>query len=219
MKNLQEYGNIESSLDYFLKFNIPKKAKILDIGCSYGTLINNLYKLGYKNVYGIDINKEVIIQGKKKYKFIKNRLKIYNGINIPFQNEIFDVILMFDVIEHIPQVEIFLKEQVFRILKKNRIFIFQTPNKHINIPWEIIQHKSFTKYKKYHCSLQTYLNLKKILIQSGFKDIKLEKYNIKTEHNINKIKVKLGVFGIFLLNIISIMPLVFQSNFFGSGRK
>lgn len=216
---LKEHGNIQSSLDYFLKFNIPKNAKILDIGCNYGTLIYNLYKLGYKNVFGIDINKEAINQGKKNYKSIKNKLKIYDGINISFQKESFDVVLMFDVIEHIPNVQNFLKEQVYKILKKQGIFIFQTPNKYINIPWSIIYDRSFYNYKRYHCSLQTYSSLKKLLKNSGFKNIKLEKYNINTEHNINKLKFKLGVFGIFLLNIISIMPLIFQSNFFGRGVK
>ena len=46
----KELGNIGSSLDYFMKFNIQKSAKILDIGCNYGSLIYNLYKKGYRNV-------------------------------------------------------------------------------------------------------------------------------------------------------------------------
>jgi 2-polyprenyl-3-methyl-5-hydroxy-6-metoxy-1,4-benzoquinol methylase len=79
IKQKKEHGNIDSSLEYFLKFNIPKNAKILDIGCNYGSLIYNLYKDGYKNVYGIDINKKTIEEGKKYYKKIRNRIKIYNG--------------------------------------------------------------------------------------------------------------------------------------------
>jgi len=61
---------------------------------------------------------------------------------------------MFDVIEHIPNIEDFLKGQVYRVLKEKGIFVFQTPNKIINIPWEIINQRSLTKWKKYHCSLQ-----------------------------------------------------------------
>jgi len=216
---LKEQGNIQSSLDYFLKFNIPKNAKIIDVGCNRGSLIYNLYKQGYKNVYGIDINKESIKQGKGNYKSIKTKLRTYDGKEVPFKRETFDVILMFDVIEHIPNVGTFLKEEIYRVLKNGGMFIFQTPNKPINILWEIIEQKSFIKYKKYHCSLQTYFSLKKLLKNSGFNNIKIEKYNIKTEHNKNKIKSELSFLGILLLNLISIMPLKLQSNFWGSGKK
>lgn len=216
---MKELGNIQSSLGYFKKFNIQKDARILDIGCNYGSLIHILQKLGYNDVYGIDINKKAIKQGKKIYGAIKNRLKTYDGQNIPFKKETFDVVLMFDVIEHIPNVQNFLKNEVYRVLKKEKSFIFQTPNKLTNIPWEILHQKSFTKWKEYHCSLQTYSSLTKLLKESRFKSIKLEKYDIKTEHNKEKIKARLGFFGVILLNLASLMPLRLQSNFWGSCKK
>src|SRR3989338_8206674 len=110
----KERGNIQSSLEYFIKFNIPKNAKILDVGCNYGSLIYNLSKLGYKNVYGIDVNKDSINTGKKEYKKLSKNLSCYSGNNIPFKDESFDVVLMFDVIEHIPNVQSFLKNEVYR---------------------------------------------------------------------------------------------------------
>jgi len=89
IKQKKEHGNIDSSLEYFLRLNIPKNAKILDIGCNYGSLIYNLYKKGYKNVYGIDINKKTIKEGKKYYKEIRSKIKIYNGKKIPYQERNF----------------------------------------------------------------------------------------------------------------------------------
>ncbi|MFA4960232.1 MAG: class I SAM-dependent methyltransferase [Candidatus Pacearchaeota archaeon] len=215
----KELGNIGSSLNYFLKFNIPKTAKILDIGCNYGSLIYNLYKLGYKNVQGIDVNKDTVSKGEKEYKEISKKINYYDGIKIPFKNDSFDVILMFDVIEHIPDVKNFLKKEIYRVLKKGGFFIFQTPNKIINIPWEIINKKSFTKWKSYHCSLQTKRSLKTILRNSGFQKNVVEKGNILTDHNKNKVKIKAGFFGIFLLYFLSIMPLSLNPNFWGGGRK
>ena len=215
----KESGNIQSSLEYFLKFNISKNAKILDIGCNYGSLIYNIYREGYKNVRGIDISKEAIKIGKKEYKLIEKKLEVYDGYKIPFKNESFDVVLMFDVIEHIPNAERFIKEEVYRIIKKGGLFIFQTPNKIMNIPWEIINQRSFTKWKEYHCSLQTYWSLQKLLMKSGFKEIKIEKYNILTEHNKNKVKRKLGFIGLFLLYFSSVLPLSLNPNFFGNARK
>ena len=55
-----EHGNIKASLEYFMKLNIPKNYRLLDIGCNYGSLIYNLYKSGYRNVWGVDINENSI---------------------------------------------------------------------------------------------------------------------------------------------------------------
>jgi 2-polyprenyl-3-methyl-5-hydroxy-6-metoxy-1,4-benzoquinol methylase len=219
IKQKKEHGNIDSSLEYFLRLNIPKNAKILDIGCNYGSLIYNLYKKGYKNVYGIDINKKTIKEGKKYYKEIRSKIKIYNGKKIPYQDQSFDVVLMFDVIEHIPNIENFLKGQVYKILKKKGIFVFQTPNKIINIPWEIINQRSLTKWKKYHCSLQIKRGLLKKLRNSGFKEIIIEKYDILTEHNKNKIKRKMGFLGLPVLDILQKMPLFLYPNLWGVAVK
>lgn len=214
-----EHGNIKSSFDYFLKFNLNKSVKILEVGCNYGSLIHNLYKSGYKNVYGIDINKNSINQGKRSYKEIKKRIKQYDGKKLPFKDESFDVILMFDVIEHVPNIKSFLKNEVYRVLRKKGNFIFQTPNKIINIPWEIINQKSFTKWKDYHCSLQTLSSLKRILEFSKFKEITIEKNNILTEHNKNKVRKKFSFLGIFLLYLLSTLPLGLNPNLWGKVRK
>ena len=221
MKILQnEHGNIASSFNYFMKFNLPKKSEILDIGCNYGSLIYNLTNKGYNNVQGIDINKKNLKIGEKEYPKLKNKLLNYNGEKLPFPDKSFDVILMFDVIEHIPKVQEFLKDEVYRVLKDRGIFIFQTPNKLTNIPWMIIRTKSLTKWKKWHCSLQTYRNLEKLLEKSNFKNIKIEKCKIYTEHN----KTKIGkVFGKrlakLILKFLAKLPTSLNSNFWGCGKK
>lgn len=215
-----ELGNIQSSLDYFLKFNIPKNAKILDIGCNYGSLINNLYNLGYKNISGSDINQNAVVAGKKNYKEISSNLYIQKDNTLPFFDESFDIILMFDVIEHISDIKNFLKEDVYRVLKKEGMFIFQTPNKPMNILWVYLDNHSFKiKWWEEHCSLQTFWSLKKLLVNSGFHSLVIEKYNVWTEHNKNKVKKKLGFFGIILLKCVSILPIYIYTNFWGHAKK
>ena len=216
---LKEHGNIDSSIDYFIKLNIPKNAKILDVGCRFGSLLHRLFELGYTNIQGIDNDKESIGIGKKKYSDVKNQINYYPGDKIPFEAEDFEIVLMFDVIEHIPHIQNFLTNQVYRVIKKGGRFIFQTPNKIINIPWEIMHKKSFSAYKEYHCSLQTKNSLKTILDKAQFKDIVIEKHNILTSHNKKKVRESIGLIGLPMVYILQKMPLGLFPNFWGNCRK
>lgn len=219
MQRVKEHGNIELSKYYFLKFAFPKEVNILDIGCNYGSLICNLHCSGYKNVYGIDVNKESIQQGKLLYDKISENIMVYDGKKIPFKDESFDIILMFDVIEHIQNIQYYLKNEVYRVLKKDGVFIFQTPNKYINVPWEIIKHSSLTSWKTSHCSLQTKNSLERILQHSGFHDIVIQKNNILSEFNKYKVRKKIGFISLPLLHALNKMPLYFYPNFWGNAKK
>lgn len=160
MTQLKEAGNIHASINYFENFNIDKTSQILDIGTRFGTFINILNQNGYLNVYGIDINDKHIKQGKKTYPHLNKCLSTYDGKSLPFEDQSIDVITMFDVIEHIPNVDVYLHE-VNRVLKPAGSFIFQTPNKYINIIWQYLRWKNFRNIFIYHCSLQTSFSLKK----------------------------------------------------------
>jgi len=216
---LREHGNIKSSLKYVENHCTDKKVRILDIGCNLGSLINLLYENGYSEVYGLDIRSEAIKEGQRLYPKLKKRLKDYDGNKIPFPDEYFDVVLMFDVIEHIPKLEKFLKEEVYRILKKDGIFIFQTPNKYLNIIWEIINNRSFVQWKDYHPSLQTRKTLKRVLEDSGFSEVLVEKGEIYTEYNKNKVRKKVSFVGIPILFLLSKMPIFLTPNLWGRAKK
>ena len=212
-----EYGNIENSFRYFKKFKIKKDSQILDVGTNIGTLPNLMSKADWKNVFGIDVTKNAIGFGKKKYPKISKNLIAYNGEKIPFKNNSFDVVTSFDVIEHIPKPSKILDE-IYRVLKPNGIFIFQTPNKIINSCWETLQFNSLN-WKKYHCSLQTPISLKKLLENSNFHEIIIEKFSISTKYNKDKVKKKLGIIFIPLLYVADLCPLIIFPNLWGSCKK
>ena len=85
--------------------NLPqdKEAKIIDLGCGYGTFLNALSKIGYKNLYGVEI-------GKEQNEFLNKRgFKVYNQDLVDFlkkTDEKFDCITLFDVLEHFKKDEI-----------------------------------------------------------------------------------------------------------------
>ena len=210
-------GEPENSFEYITSLNINKDATILDIGTFAGFLPARLYQNGYLNVKGIDIAEEAILYGQKKYPFLKDNLISFAGQKLPFPDNCFDVILMFDVIEHIPNIKTFLEEEVGRVLKKDGLLIFQTPNKITNIVWTLCSQKKLSTDE--HCSLQTLPSLKKLLRDSSFTDIKIEKNNLRTELNKEKITKKIGSFFLILLPIFNLLPLSMFPNFWGTAKK
>lgn len=93
--------------------------KILDVGCYYGTLHKKiLEKFPKENVYGIDteLNEE------------NEHYKKASAEGIPFPNNFFDSIIGGELIEHLKEPELFVKE-AHRLLKKGGILIITTPNK------------------------------------------------------------------------------------------
>ena len=108
--------------------NSLKKIKILDIGCGGGLLCEPLSKLGAQ-VVGIDASEKNIKIAKVHAK--KNSLRINYYCASPenfISNEKFDVVLNMEIIEHVQNVNLFLKESS-KFLKKNGIMFIATLNK------------------------------------------------------------------------------------------
>ena len=104
--------------------------KVLDLACGegYGSFL--LSKTA-RCVMGIDINPETIQHASNAYP--KDNLEFKEGsiLNVPISgSKIFDVIICFEVIEHITEHEILLSE-ISRLLKDEGLLIISTPNKKI----------------------------------------------------------------------------------------
>ena len=102
--------------------------KILDIGCGGGLLCEPLSKLG-ADVIGIDASEKNIKIAKTHAR--KNNLKINYYCASPenfLYKQKFDVVLNMEIIEHVENVNIFLKESS-KFLKKNGVMFIATLNK------------------------------------------------------------------------------------------
>ncbi|MBI5153351.1 MAG: class I SAM-dependent methyltransferase [Parcubacteria group bacterium] len=115
---------------FIAKFIRPyiKSKKVLDIGCWTGQL-EGLIQKDVTTLIGIEPNREAV-------KFAKlchpgTTFLVASADHLPFHNRSFDVVLLLDVLEHVPPntEEIVLKE-ICRILKKGGILILTTPHTH-----------------------------------------------------------------------------------------
>ena len=105
-----------------------KKINILDIGCGGGLLSEPMSRLG-ASVTGIDASKKNIEIAKLHAKI--NKLKINYVCASPetLKTKIkFDVILNMEIIEHVKDIDLFIKESS-NLLKKNGLMFIATLNK------------------------------------------------------------------------------------------
>ena len=105
-----------------------KKIKILDIGCGGGLLSEPMCRLGAE-VTAIDASKKNINVAKLHAK--KNKLRIKYICTSPEKlkiNNKFDVILNMEIIEHVEDINFFLKS-CSNLLRKNGIMFVATLNK------------------------------------------------------------------------------------------
>jgi len=105
-----------------------KKINLLDIGCGGGLLSEPMCRLG-ANVVGIDASEKNIDVAKFHAK--KNRLKINYKVASPenLKTKIkFDVILNMEIVEHVENIDFFIKESA-KLLKKNGVMFVATLNK------------------------------------------------------------------------------------------
>jgi len=116
---------------------IGTNKKILDLGGRDGTLTK--YFIQGNEVTIGDIDKESLEFAKKTY-FVNTNVVNLNE-KLPFKNSSFDVIVMAEVLEHLPYPTITLNE-IYRVLKKGGEFIGNIPLAfHLKDRYQIIRGK------------------------------------------------------------------------------
>ncbi len=193
-------------------FKLKNKSKplsginILDIGCGGGLLSEPMSRMG-ANVTGIDASDRNIKIAKLHSK--KNKLKINYLCSSPEKLEVkkkFDVILNMEIVEHVEDIDFFLKS-CSKLLKKNGLMFVATINKTLKsyvfaivgaeyvLRWLPIGTHEWEKFVKPE-------DLKKILLKYNLSLNKLDGMNfniIKDEWNISK-DLSINYIGKFIKN-------------------
>lgn len=110
--------------------NLPSGSTTLDLGCFNGFFVKQLQDLGF-DAYGIDFNSRAIRQGQERWG-LHQRISTSSLVDLARSGKTFDVISMFEVLEHLEDVELVL-EQVTPLLRAGGSLIISTPNR--NMSW------------------------------------------------------------------------------------
>ncbi len=147
------------------QFYARKNDLFLDIGCGSGVSLIEAKNLGAK-AFGLEADPNV--------KRIANKLnlKIYNGDleNSPFKETLFDLIVLNQVIEHIPEPDLLLKKLTNNLTRKGLIII-SLPN--VDSFWRFLfKEKWINWHVPYHIHHFKEKNFERILNKCGLKIIK-----------------------------------------------
>jgi SAM-dependent methyltransferase len=128
---------------HIIKLIKPKS--VLDVGCAYGVWLNEFYKNGVKDVYGIDN-----FSPENKYLLITQDKYLQKDLNKSFDlKKSFDLVICLEVAEHLPKKSAL--KLIKSLVKHSNIIIFsaaipfQGGYKHLNEQWPEYWVKIFQK--------------------------------------------------------------------------
>jgi SAM-dependent methyltransferase len=207
-----EYGNLEANLRFIEASGILRPgAEILEIGSGTGALLQRLRAKGCR-IRGVDINPSLIGEGRAWFGELP--VQLVAGTTLPFGDRTFDIVMSFDVLEHIPDSDAHLRE-VRRVLKPGGTYLLQTPNKWTNVIFETIRWRSFTRFREDHCSLHSLGELRRRLAAHGFAT---EPFAIPVVNRFFRQKVQrhLGWPGVAALAVVNPdrLPLALRTNLY-----
>jgi SAM-dependent methyltransferase len=120
------FGIHLSRYDFASQYTRDKVVLDIACGCGYGSAYLR-YK-GASRVVGGDISREAIIYARCYYSAMGVDFVMIDAQTIPLKDDLFDVVVSMETIEHLVRPEDYLKE-CLRVLKDDGIMLLSTPNK------------------------------------------------------------------------------------------
>ncbi len=212
-----QFGNLDANLRFIAATGALRPGMdVLEIGSGTGAMLDHLRKQGI-NAVGVDRNDELIAESRRWFGDLP--IRRVEGTRLPFGDGSFDVVMSFDVFEHIPDSGAHLQE-VRRVLRPGGTYLVQTPNKWTNVIFETIRWRSFTKFREDHCSLHSLAELKRRFAAHGFAT---QVYDIAVVNEFFRAKVRrhLGRAGLLALAVVNPdrLPLALRTNLYVAARK
>ncbi len=220
--NLNKYTKqIKLELKDFLK---NTSLRVLEVGSGCGYLLKVLENEGFHNLTGIEIDSYQCSESKK----LLTISEIYNIGIIDYLQKIendtnkYDIIIMYDLIEHIPKDEVLeLLKQLYKNMNTEASLIIKTPNMDSPLFGVMMRYIDFT-----HELGLSEISMKMILRESGFSNIFCTGVPVCIKSPLSYIPIILkSIFEFFLKSLFFIYigkrayKLIFTPNFITIARK
>jgi cyclopropane fatty-acyl-phospholipid synthase-like methyltransferase len=213
----RQFGNLEANLRFIDQSGaIAPGMRVLEIGTGTGAMLNALRVRGAE-AEGVELRQELIDDAHRHFGPLP--IGRVTGVALPFADGVFDAVVSFDVLEHIPDTDAHLRE-VSRVLRCGGSYLLQTPNKWTNTVFETIRWRSFTRFREDHCSLHTMRQLTRRLRSHGFEPTAFD-VPVVNDFFRRKVRTYAGWPGTIALAVVNPdrLPLSWRTNFYVVARK
>lgn len=156
-----------SRLNVLRKLTKAKSKNFLDVGCSFGGLLNVAQEKGFIP-YGVEVSD--YSGGYAKKRFGNDKIFVGSIEDIDLPDNFFSIITMIEVIEHTFEPKVALKK-IFNALEQNGVLLIQTANM-MGLQAKIYG-KNYHYFLPGHLSYFSHKNLKKLLEEIGFSKVKV----------------------------------------------
>jgi len=212
----QQFGNLEANLRFLDETGaIARGTRVLEVGTGTGAMLKAIVDRG-ADARGVELRQDLI--GEARQHFPALVIDRVSGTMLPYPNGSFDVVVSFDVFEHIRDTDAHLSE-VRRVLVPGGRYLIQTPNKYTNVVFETIRWRSFTRFREDHCSLHSMGELLARLRRHGFEP---HAYDIPVVNEFfrQKVRTYAGRPGTVALAVVNPdrLPLGWRTNLYVAAR-
>ena len=180
--NLWSYGSNPISLQkwIFSKIQIQENESILELGCGTGQLwLENFRDVPSTcSIILSDFSNEMLTKAREKVEPLKLPIKfrLIDAERIPYQNQVFDVILGCNVLYHVPDIQKALTS-IKNILKSNGRFISTTVSKfHIRELKEFLSEFGLYTEERMNLFSEFRNETGRNILEPHFSEIKLYEY-------------------------------------------
>lgn len=207
-----DYGNFDANIQFLLNTGVlVPGTRVLEIGCGKGRMLLELQRFGLA-AQGVENNAWMIDESRRLFGDLPTTL--VQGHVLPFPDQAFDIVVSFDVLEHIADSDSHLRE-VRRVLTPRGRYLLQTPNKWTNSIFETIRWRSFTAWRHDHCALHSFRQLRRRLAAHGF-ETRFHQVPVVTDFFRRKVRRYLGTVGVAALRVLNPdrLPMPLRTNFY-----
>jgi ubiquinone/menaquinone biosynthesis C-methylase UbiE len=165
--NVPINGRVRAVLQFLRDQNIKNKV-VVDVGSTFGWLAKEIEKDNLKKYIGVEPNQESVDYAKKNVKYAE----FFQGFAeaLPIKDSAADIVVFFDVIEHVQDEQKSLNE-IARVLKKDGVLLLTTPYDHpitklIDPAW-YFGHRHYSKSKLYKMLKKAGLQVESFEVRGG----------------------------------------------------
>lgn len=172
---------------------ITKNDYFLEVGCAQGYYLKKAL-IKTKNVFGMDVSDDFI----KKANKTKAKVKVASATKLPYKKDFFNFVLCTEVLEHVFNWKIAVKE-IFRVTKKNARVIITVPLEH-SLFWKTFSIIYPPEEYRGHINLVTSSEVEDEFKKNGFK-LKQKKFVHSPFITLNKFlpqKEKISMYAFFV---------------------